>query len=52
MTGAPKDKIVKAIIEDNENAQEKYPAAKVQPESGNLIWYLDSYAGRELSKQK
>ena len=51
VTGAPKDKIVKAIIEDNENAQEKYPAARVQPISGNLTWYLDSYAGRKLEQQ-
>lgn len=42
---------MKAIIEDNENAQEKYPAAKVQPASGNLTWYLDSYAGRKLEQQ-
>ena len=51
VTGAPKDKIVKAIIEDNEQAQEKYPAARVQPTSGNLTWYLDSYAGRKLEQQ-
>lgn len=52
VTGAPKAKKVKEIIEDNENAQEKYPAAKVQPSSGNLTWFLDKYAGRELSKEK
>ena len=52
VTGAPKAKIIKEIIEDNENAQEKYPAARVQPASGNLTWYLDNYAGRELSKEK
>jgi 6-phosphogluconolactonase len=50
VTGAPKAKKVQAIIEDNENAQEKYPAAKVQPASGNLTWFLDNYAGRELTK--
>lgn len=52
VTGAPKAKIIKEIIEDNENAQDKYPAARVQPASGNLTWYLDNYAGRELTKKK
>ena len=52
VTGAPKAKIIKEIIEDNENAQEKYPAARVQPTSGNLTWYLDNYAGRELTEKK
>ena len=52
VTGAPKAKKIKEIIEDNENAQEKYPAAKVNPISGNLTWFLDGYAGRELSKEK
>ncbi|HHW81439.1 MAG TPA: 6-phosphogluconolactonase [Bacteroidales bacterium] len=52
VTGAPKAKKVKEIIEDNKNAQEKYPAAKVQPSSGSLTWFLDKYAGRELSKEK
>ena len=50
VTGAPKNKIVQAVIEDNEKAQEKYPAAKVQPTSGNLFWFLDEYAGRLLKK--
>ena len=52
VTGAPKAKKIKEIIEDNENAQEKYPAAKVQPTSGSLTWFLDSYAGRELTQKK
>jgi len=52
VTGAPKAKKVQAIIEDNEKAQQKYPAAKVQPTSGNLIWFLDRYAGRELKKKE
>ena len=52
VTGAPKAKIVKAVIEDNEEAQSKYPAAKVKPTSGNLTWFLDGYAGRELKGAK
>ena len=51
VTGAPKNKIVQAVIEDNEKAHDKYPAAKVQPVSGNLIWFLDEYAGRLLKKK-
>lgn len=52
VTGASKDKIVQRVIEDNEKAKEKYPAAKVQPTSGNLTWFLDGYAGRLLNKKK
>ena len=52
VTGAPKAKKIKEIIEDNENAQEKYPAAKVNPISGNLTWFLDGYAGRLLKEKK
>ena len=52
VTCAPKAKIVKSVIEDNEAAQSKYPAAKVSPTSGNLTWYLDGYAGRELKENK
>ena len=51
VTGATKAKKVQAIIEDNEKAQEKYPAAKVNPISGNLIWFLDGFAGRELKEE-
>lgn len=51
VTGAPKAKKVQAVIENNEEAQSKYPAAKVQPNSGNLIWFLDGYAGKLLKKK-
>ncbi len=52
VTGAAKAKKVKAIIENNEEAKSKYPAAKVAPSSGNLTWYLDSYAGKLLKEKK
>ena len=52
VTGAPKAKKIQEIIEDNENAQSKYPAARVEPASGNLTWFLDNYAGRELKENK
>ncbi|HUI32351.1 MAG TPA: 6-phosphogluconolactonase, partial [Dysgonamonadaceae bacterium] len=51
VTGAAKAKKVQAVIEDKEKAQEKYPAAKVQPISGNLIWFLDSKAAKLLEKK-
>lgn len=52
VTGAPKAKKVKEIIDNKEKVQSKYPAAKVQPTSGNLIWFLDGYAGRLLKEEK
>ncbi len=52
VTGAPKAKIVQDVIENNEEAKRKYPAAKVQPTSGNLFWFLDGYAGRSLKEKK
>ncbi|MBZ4675179.1 MAG: hypothetical protein JG772_868, partial [Dysgonamonadaceae bacterium] len=32
-------------------AAKKYPAAQVQPESGNLVWFLDRTAAQKLAKQ-
>ncbi|MGV8962252.1 MAG: 6-phosphogluconolactonase [Candidatus Saccharimonadaceae bacterium] len=52
VTGAAKAKKVQAVIKDNENAQEKYPAAKVHPTSGNLIWFLDGKAAKLLKEEK
>lgn len=52
VTGAAKAKKVQAIIENNEDAKSKYPAAKVEPSSGSLTWYLDSYAGKLLKDKK
>ncbi len=52
VTGAAKAKKVKAVIENNEEAQSKYPAAKVHPTSGDLTWYLDNYAAKLLEEKK
>lgn len=52
VTGAAKAKKVQAVIEDNENAKTKYPAAKVQPTSGNLIWFMDGKAAKLLKERK
>ena len=52
VTGAAKAKKVQAVIENKEEAKDKYPAAKVAPTTGSLTWYLDSYAGKLLKENK
>lgn len=52
VTGAGKAKKVKEVIDNKEEAQNKYPAAKVQPTSGELIWYLDDKAAKLLDEKK
>ena len=41
VTGKNKAEKVKAIIENRTEAEKIYPAAKVAPISGNLLWFLD-----------
>lgn len=48
VTGENKAEKVKEIIEQPDSAKEKYPAALVQPESGNLLWFLDCEAAKLL----
>ncbi|WP_286834412.1 MULTISPECIES: 6-phosphogluconolactonase [unclassified Proteiniphilum] len=50
ITGENKAQKVKEIIEQSENAEDKYPAALVQPDSGNLFWFLDNKAAARLTK--
>jgi len=45
VSGADKAHVVKEIIADNSL---EYPAARVQPEAGKLLWLLDADAAREL----
>ena len=52
VTGANKAKIIQAVIDEKVEAIDKYPAAKVHPTSGNLIWFLDGHAGKLLKKEK
>lgn len=52
VTGAAKAKKVQAVIENNEEAQSKYPAAKAHPVSGNLTWFLDNHAAKLLKEEK
>lgn len=44
VTGKNKAEKVKEIIENPEEAEKKYPAALVQPDTDNLYWFLDTDA--------
>ena len=48
VTGKNKAEKVKAIIENHTEAKKVYPAAKVAPISGNLLWFLDEEAANLL----
>ena len=48
VTGAVKAEKVKQIIESRKEVKGIYPAAKVKPASGNLVWFLDKQAAKEL----
>lgn len=48
VTGAQKADKVAEIINHPEQAAKKYPAALVQPDSGNLLWFLDEQAAQRL----
>lgn len=49
VTGENKADKVEEIINHPEQAAKKYPAALVQPDSGNLLWLLDEQAGLRLT---
>lgn len=49
VTGENKAEKVKEIIGHPGEAKKKYPAALVQPDSGNLYWFLDDKAAQELT---
>lgn len=51
VTGENKAEKVQEIIEQPDRAKEKYPAALVQPESGNLYWFLDEEAAKLLANR-
>ncbi len=48
VTGAGKAEKVKAIVEKTEGF-EAYPASLVNPDSGNLVWFMDKDAASQLS---
>jgi 6-phosphogluconolactonase len=43
VTGAEKKQILKAVLADEENADSKYPSARVKPR-GELVWFVDEAA--------
>ena len=47
VTGKEKAKIVSEIVE-KKTGSERYPASKVDPESGHMVWMLDSPAASLL----
>lgn len=47
VTGAGKAEKVKEIVGGGEDS-EKYPAARVEPASGNLFWFMDKEAAKLL----
>lgn len=49
VTGNNKADKVEEIISHPDEAAKKYPAAMVQPDSGNLIWLLDVQAAHKLT---
>lgn len=49
VTGASKADKVEAVIEKTEGS-EAYPASMVNPESGNLVWFLDVEAAVRLNQ--
>lgn len=51
VTDKNKAEKVKEVVESFETSAKKYPAALVQPESGNLTWFLDKEAGSQLKEK-
>lgn len=49
VTGENKADKVKQIFEQPEESEKKYPAALVQPESDNLLWFLDEKAAKLIT---
>ena len=49
ITGANKAEKVNEIFTRPEEAEKKYPTARVQPESGNLYWFMDQQAAQMLT---
>ncbi|MCR9227418.1 MAG: 6-phosphogluconolactonase [Flavobacteriaceae bacterium] len=49
VTGASKAEKVQAVVEKTEGS-EAYPASLVNPDLGNLVWFLDEEAAAELNQ--
>lgn len=47
-TGVSKREKVRSIVENSEAFSDRYPAARVNPKSGNLHWFIDQDAAKLL----
>ncbi|MGC3975435.1 MAG: 6-phosphogluconolactonase [Nitrospira sp.] len=52
VTGLTKAAVVRRVVESHANASDAYPAARIRPETGRLVWYLDRAAASELMVAK
>lgn len=51
VTGENKAERVEEIVKHPEESITRYPAARVQPDSGNLTWFMDQQAAQRLGKK-
>ena len=49
VTGPNKATVVRRIFESRADASNAYPAARIRPETGRLLWYLDRAAAAEVT---
>ena len=49
VTGPNKATVVRRVVEHRADAPAPYPAARIRPETGRLLWYLDRAAAAELT---
>lgn len=49
VTGQKKANVIRRILQSRADVIDAYPAARVVPESGRLMWYLDRAAASELT---
>ena len=50
VTGKNKAEKIKEVLENHDQAEKIYPAAKVDPKAGNLLWFMDDNAAELLSR--
>ena len=51
VSGGTKASTVRSILEPQSTAERVLPAARVAPQSGQVIWMLDHHAGSQLSRR-
>ena len=49
VTGLNKAKVLRSVVEGRSSDPPPHPAARVRPETGRLLWYLDRAAASELT---